>query len=527
MTYTLEQLVADKELRKSIVEGIFSFSDELGDFFAVDFENESMRQNHITAFEVLYSLGGDALFEKLLSEGNTCLTNDPKAAKVGVKEIAGAKGWYLKTNASAFAAFSSILFGLSGLENTDRFTFNVEEESSVYTIVAKETEQYATGLFYEYDDVYQIIEKDDGSYVVVFTEDGNQVSFVTKGFYETVEFNSFATLEPICIQSNEYNEETDEYELIDKPIAYRYKLQGNDKWGFLGAAYNQVIPPMFDDILLVSSEAGSMVVALQKCDFYSKTAAYKMYVGERDRAAAFDDVVIINTKYVCVIGENSIPNEKSYINKLVNYNENREIVFYSWSGDRQNGFVFIKDEAPTGNFVTHPEEAVCNRVQLVQDVLKGDNTANTLPLAANSFIAVEDCEKLYLSEERSYHTIKRVYEDYYIVEREGFLGIAKMCRTQTKRFEKESNVLKLDEMIVPYAFTGIYQTNLLDNLIVDRFGKKGVFQIRIKKYVIPCDYDEISFVSWNKYRVKKADFSGVIDITGGICNWIETLHREE
>ena len=92
-------------------------------------------------------------------------------------------------------------------------------------------------------------------------------------------------------------------------------------------------------------------------------------------------------------------------------------------------------------------------------------------------------------------------------------------------YGKTSSVLEFDEMVTPYAFTDI-QLTLSSDIIVDRFGKKGLFRADSKKYIIPCDYDEILYTGFGKYKVTKADFTGVIEV-GNEMKWIEKLHREE
>ncbi len=532
MTYTLEQLLSDKALMKNLLEGVFFFSDEAGDFFAVDFEKESMRHNHITVFEVLYSLGGDALFEKILQEGNTCLANTPDAAKVGVKEIAGAKGWYLKTNASAFAAFSSILYALAALDNTDRFTFSVEEETSLYRVVSKASEGYTTGLQLDYDEIYKVEKTEDGSFAVVCAEDGTQVTFIITEFSGTKEINKFHKVEPICTDTEEFDEETGDYKYKYKAIAYKYKLAENGKWGFFNGCFSQFIPPCFDDVLITVGNNGGKLIAyeiLDSCRFDdidlfvpSKERECHFYFSEND---AFELVYsTMNMSYACKISEKFIPTEKSRVSKTILPKENKEIVFYSPTGSPYIGFVFIKTNYSQIGLGFGKATIDGNAVKREKMVLKGENTRRGLPVAQNSIVTVEDYAKLYSDEEPAFRAIEQLYNENYIVERDGYLGIAKMRNGKEHVFCGKTNVLELDEMVTPYAFTGL-QMALQDSVIVERFGKKGLFRIRDKKYVIPCDYDELVSLGWSKYKVCKADFTGVIQVVSE-PRWIEKLHRE-
>ncbi len=533
MTYTLDQLISDKDLIKNLLEGIFSFSDEAGDFFAVDFEKESMRQNHITVFEVLYSLGGNELFEKILKEGNTCLANDPNAAKVGVKEIAGAKGWYLKTNASAYAAFSSILHALAALNNSERFTFSVEEETSLYKIVSRELEGYDTGLAFGYEEVYEVVKDKDGSATVLCKEDGKSVSFfVVTDLYGTKEINKFYMVEPICIDAEEYNDETGDYEQSYKPIAYKYKLDEDGKWGFFNANFSQFIPPSFDEILITVGNKGGKLIAYKKIESWetrfnggyvlSGKYDYYCYFSDNDSFEPID--IKINMSYACKISEEIAPTEKSRVDKIILYKENKEVVFYSPTGGATDGFVFVIGDSSMPALGFNGRTLNGNAVKMEKLVIKGENTKRALAIDKDGVVAVEDYAKLYSDEETSYRAVKQIYNNCYIVERDGYFGIAKMRKVEDNGFGVKANVLELDEMITPYAFTGL-QMAVQDNVIVERFGKKGLFRIGDKKYVIPCDYDELVYLGWNRYKVCKADFTGVIEAVNE-PKWIEKLHRE-
>ena len=125
-TYYLGALLEDKELCKEIISKGFTLCDKndiLGD---IDFVNNSMRFNHISTFKKLYEIGGKELFDNILKSGKTCLCDSPDAAKVGVVEIEGADGFYLKSNVSAIVALMSILNAIKSLD-----TVNSEIDPSV------------------------------------------------------------------------------------------------------------------------------------------------------------------------------------------------------------------------------------------------------------------------------------------------------------------------------------------------------------------------------------------------------------
>ena len=54
--YSLNELLNDKELCKKVITKKLYLYDGGGEFKSLDFENNSMRYNHITAFEQMYKI---------------------------------------------------------------------------------------------------------------------------------------------------------------------------------------------------------------------------------------------------------------------------------------------------------------------------------------------------------------------------------------------------------------------------------------------------------------------------------------
>lgn len=533
MNYVLEELISDKELRKSLIEGVFSFTDEKGDFFAVDFQNESMRQNHITTYEVLYSLGGDELFERILKGGNTCLTNNPDSAKVGVKEIAGAKGWYLKTNASSFNAFTSIIYGLAALGDYSRFSFDTEEESSPLRIISRASENYETCLITGGEDFYSVEKTDDGSFTVVCLEENKPVTFVVNGMWMSEEISSFKIIEPVAIYTENYDEDKDEYIEEKIVVAYKFKLTENGKWGFFNASFSQFIPPSFDDVILTGSGQSGKFIAFQAVDvwkndgddnlFSTEDKNYLMYFGDSEFFDMSDTK--INMTYACSASLKSGPSAEAYVDKLKISKEDKEVVFFSPDGNRYSGYIFIQEKASFARVGIGRNTVIGNKVKAYSFIMSGENTKKSFALLEDVTVSTEDYMKLYSKESSSYRAVKRLCENVYVTERDGYYGIAKMRKVKSDYFGKDEAILELDEMLAPYAFTQILSASP-ELAFVDRFGKKGLFSINDRKYVIPCDYDAVIPNGWSKYKVCKADFVGIIQV-GVEVKWVEKLHREE
>lgn len=123
MVYKLKDILDSKPLRRTLAEAAagktLEFQDGNG-VFDLDFSQQSLLVNHRTVYDRLCELGGEKLLKKLLNGGETCLTNDAKAAKQGVRPIAGTEKFFLLTNVGAPKAFASIAFGLAGWAAMDK-----------------------------------------------------------------------------------------------------------------------------------------------------------------------------------------------------------------------------------------------------------------------------------------------------------------------------------------------------------------------------------------------------------------------
>ncbi len=517
MKYTLKELLADKELRKELLDGIFVFEDNEGDFFAVDFQKESMRQNHITVFEILYTLGGDELFEKLLAAGNTCLTKDPNAAKVGVLPIADAKGWYLKTNASSASAFASILNGLAGLENEERFFFSVEEESTTTHIVSNVVLNYETNIIMDEPDLR--FDVDDEGVTSVFNCDENAVvSFSIQKGFELLEFDKFYKVE--AVMRDDFD---DDFESDQKTVGYKYQLAKDGKYGFFNLNFSQVIPPMFDDIL--STKSGELI-AWERLNVYflEDKLKYGLYFSKSDWQYEKD---VLDCTALYEINDNVLPDNSAQVHTL-NLDDNQRFVLYSPHEELNYGFVFF-NKRPEHFFSCTAFEGY--KVTASGGVLRGENSTRSIFVKCSDFMPngdfdINDCKKLYFGEEPEYKAAFILDSGKHVVEKDGYYALAKFDESGNKETFGVGHDMKFIDLLTPYAFTDIRLGNE-NHIIVDRFGKKGVFDLVRKKYIIPCDYERICSQMSGDYLVEKAGFVGVIRIIDdGRVHWVEQLHRE-
>lgn len=523
MKYTLNELLADKDLRKELIEGAFIFNDAEGEFFAVDFQNESMRQNHITVFEVLYSLGGDTLFEALLAGGNTCLTKDPQAAKVGVQPIAGAEGWYLKTNASAAAAFNSILNGLAGLYDESRFSFSVSEESTTTHIVSDSENAYETSLMIDAPELRFVEENDQIS--ILNIDENAPMSFVIQEKGETIEFDKFYRVEGILRDKADEDPEEEQ-----TPSSYKYQLEKGGKVGFFNADFSQVIPPVFEDVILTN---GGLLIAWKDCGIGLETADEKKYelCFGKPSWGLNQHTLDLSVSYKTEKGYRGCPSPTAYI-ETVRLEDEKEFLCYVPQHNIAEAFVFFEENNQVGWGVFDLTQNVRRGrfVTAENGVLSGEGSKRKLFVKTteekrDGEIHAADCKKLYFGEAPAYKAVGKLFGGKgYVVERDGYYAVAKF--NTPEGIALRSYELDLEEMLTPYAFTEI--TSATEKyLIVDRFGKKGIFDIVNKTYAIPCDYETIRFREKDTFYVTKGGFGGTVKLDDGKLQWVEHLHRGE
>lgn len=523
MKYTLNNLLDDKSLRKELLEGSFTFNDKEGDFFAVDFQNESMRQNHITVFEVLYGLGGENLFEELLAGGNTCLTKDPDAAKVGIQPISGAEGWYLKTNASAAAAFSSILNGLAGLYDEYRFSFSVSEESTTTHIVADSENAYGTTIIMDAPELRFVEENDQIS--ILNVDENAPMSFVIQEKDWTLEFDKFYCVEGILRDKFDGGLEEEQ-----TPSSYKYQLEKGGKVGFFNADFSQVIPPVFEDVILTNN---GTLIAWKDCGNGLEEEHEKKYelCFGKSSWGLNQHTLDLSVSYKTEKGFRGCPSSTAYI-ESIRLEDEREFVCYVPQENIPEAFVFFEEKSRNGWNVSGLTKNIRRGrfITAKEGVLSGEGSKRKLFIKTteekgDGEIHAEDCKKLYFGEEPAYKADSKLFGGRgYIVEKDGYYAVAKF--NTPEGIALRTYELDLEELLTPYAFTNITPATE-KYLFVDRFGKKGIFDIENKTYAIPCEYEAIYYRERDAFYVTKGGFGGTVKIDDGKMQWVEQLHRGE
>lgn len=514
MTYTLAQLLENKDLRKSLAEGTFTFTDHNG-VFDLDFQEKSMRLNHRAAFDRLYELGGEELLAKLLTGGKTCLTDTKEK---GLSPIQGTDRFFLKTNAGLPTAFTSILFGIEGWAamssdfDADGVVCQSGEEDTVPAEAEAEAEvdeeeesllppHYNVSLIQK-DGKFSLYDNDENTFITLPCEDAPDGRISSMLFCEPL-------MAPPCRE-----DQTDNLDGEAVQLGWKYKLTEYGSFGWISEDCTVVSAPIFKKLevhcdgscycreemsLLAWSEVG--IIALYCSDGWSPLTR------------SFG------------IGLKSIPDSGVYYERdgigghlltwkeadggLAGYVVPCEDELYSLSF--RNGVLKLWK-----NFEL-PQSRICTELTLNNCLacftFKRDEAAD--PHSTDCiFLKPSEHSDLCLIHETTVGVPglgdqKRYY--YALRRNDLYWGIVEVDACGTVRQPR-----------TPFAFTHIRPLKSDRGLAaVEQFGKWGVYDVCTDKYIIPCEYEEIT-ASTTSCTVHKAGFEGQINFDG---KWVKHLHR--
>lgn len=558
--YSLNELLNDKELCKKVITKKLYLYDGGGEFKSLDFENNSMRYNHITAFEQLYKIGGKKLFDAILNDGKTCLSDNPDAAKVGVVAIKGADGYYLKSNVSAIVAFMSILNGLKHMgvvsELFDMDDIYVEYEDireEILADVSEEDMEYMEKLdrihsgeqqeqseAEEFDQMASVDEPDayeqklevcksDDGYFLCDTETGERVSF---------ECNNGTQIETVSLMYNvqhisykekvgtSYNNGVEDDITEERFCGYRYQLEKDGKRGFISEHFAYFVYPIYEDICV--TEKGDILGYYFSGDsVIDISVAYSAEYTDENNFSEYEKVLHdAQYKYVC--------NDKSkslylFRNLPIEFIPDSETdVSYCYDGFSPEGIAITKNVLfsellnkgvyrciSENNFGFENIEQYftqCNNGILTME-LTGSFNQKKMQIPASGVFAKFCKNACHRETNDGIEYIQKVGGNTYIARREGYYALV----------EYDYDCNKISDYLTPFAFTKI-QPVMKHHCIVERFGKKGVYNYNTNNYVIPCEYETIHYDGSSHFIVYKSFFKGEISCDG---KWSKHLHRED
>lgn len=529
MYHKISQILNDKSRRIHLSKHKFTFKDTGGDL-KLDFENKSIRINHRAAFDQLYRLGGDKLMEKLLAEGNTCLTTDPNAAKSGVYPVAGSDRYFIKTSTYDPSALASIFYGIAGwgeiCGNWDEDDIIIEdhsEDDALLESCMKEVTAADDEFVPLFDDEFEPLDLDftyvpKARYFTIIPNNGKMSLFnrQEKEFLEIFDgdettYDEFVSLEPITLGDDEI-------------FGYRYQLEEGGKWGYISRGFAQTQLPRYDGIIAANGTFSPMIFAWAKGKSFGSddeetlTVYYSDSVDLQD--ADFRDLWLpeafgshggsiynLDCEYIpysaATVDEETTDkgeqvmlysNGLSYTSRVLTVHNEENMTTETWYASYSTGIITLRNSA--GKTLSGPA-AELNLTACIRLLEFADSELEII----GCLDLVEDGWSFPES-------------GIYIVCKDALYAVAELdIKTRTVR-----------KLLTPFAFTDICKLPK-SYVLVDLFGKKGVFNWRYKNYLIPCDYESVEAVNTDRellFTVKRMGFSGEINEYG---NWTETLHR--
>lgn len=298
---------------------------------------------------------------------------------------------------------------------------------------------------------------------------------------------------------------------------YRYRLDKDGLWGYISRDFSQVLSPRFEDIQI-------SFYALLAWGFQRET-----------RNETEDEYYTLDVWYHSIEGEPSHGRLSSLTNGI---RVSRKMSGFDgpswprWKGAPDESF---KEQMKAANFeyalgdvllsvgdqhyfLSRGAEGELNRLYFPEEkdgILRGV-APREVPAPEFNLFACLDA----LNTKVVYGRLKHLTEHYYAEKKDGLWGV----------FEYEgpdAGEEKHPEMLLPYAFTGIDFIEMYQGkpyLLMDRFGKKGVYCIQEERFISPCDYERIKFDEWtDRFIVRRMGFVGEINLDG---KWTTRLHRE-
>ena len=545
MDYTLAQVLEDKKLRAALAGGEIIFYDGNG-VFELDFQENSIRKNHRAVFDRLCELGGEALLASLLEADNTCLTDDPNAANQGVRPIQGTDRYFLKTAAGDPTALASILHGIIGWAETDPdfdldavilndgedelwadlpLSFDEPEEESVPQWTDSYSRKLGEGL-----PVRNCTLATKGGKTSFYDEDANAFVSLTCADGEN----------ELCLDSFYACEEL-EFEGL-YTFGYKYKLSEEGKWGYISCRFTQILPPTYEDIL-VSSNPESCLIGI---------------VSERADSDTIDLHFSGSVSHPEIDGEDTwmpVPSEQAsrifagyprsvyypetdavYAESRQEKHETDELSMFSLSERATFDALYLPKQDSSFGCFQHISEIGCRVAEAIVRysnglfTMKQYGSGKQSTVAPASELSLSLCSEIFAGSKKEYETIDCLvltksdneWEEptlgTYVIRKDGYYAVAQLDVT--------FNRARMERLLTPFAFTKITAAEG-SQVLVDRFGKKGIFDWSREEYIIPCEYESIKtisgFLSWS-YQVEKAGFTGEISSDGV---WNTPLHRNE
>lgn len=478
MRYTFAELLADKKLRTSVAKLAekkeLDFEDGNG-VFALDFRGQTLRINNRSTYDKLFELGGEKLLKKLLKAENTCLSTDRNAANQGACAVRGTENYFLLLNAGATKAFSSILSGIAAWAKMDK-SFDLD----LVCVSAAEDEEEA-----ESSDLMSVCEmpKDlrwfhngeecsshwtRSARKAVLSELDGKPAFMDAATGWKIHLHTFGwegemvTCEPLRAEE-------------DAPImGYKYRAEEGGKWGFISNSLSCVTGPQYNEII-----------------------ATEQYVAAWTKQ---DEDMVTLTLSVCVEQEETGLQEHwltawapTFENVPEYYTPLRYAVLEEQElEDGRKARLYIPSQGvPFGLFScgssVRPE---MQSVRYEKGFIAGEKAEWKVPARG---LSLEKCLQLEKEPDADLQITECVVEPEwneigtYIIRKDGYYALANVDISGEPEVKHLSTPLAYTKMEHPQNWRN-------DWVLLERFGKKGIYNWLKEEFVASCEYEEISVV---------------------------------
>lgn len=522
MTYHITQLMDDARLRRGLLELNITVEDLTGEFSCLDL-SQSLLKNHRAVFDRLSELGGEELLGRLLESGSPCMTDDPKSAKQGVRPIKGTEKYFLKTNAGGPTVLASILGAIAfwmedqGRDPDQAILFHTEEE-----VCGEEGDE-------ESGDSSDFLHSSDGLFEVL---PPRRCSLIQKnGKYAFFDEDEKSFLSFDCRDANGEHSSISEFavcQLMDEErpeMGWKYKLTDDDDalWGWISACGNHHLDPQFKEFFAASVEI-NIPHSWDSIPIISIGCSHRReMVNNFATICGICNTTLSRSVFFLCREDDSAPWRMEYIEDLSWHEDLSKFDSLRIESEDVENILYCIDDQ-WGRCYIDEEEYHCKKEGpvLLMSIRRQDDTPLYRWPASLTLDGVRDA----LENGKQYaEGLVYLVEDHYALRRDGWWAVAEIATWPVRGLK----------LLTPFAFTGVPQhmkeasSGLFEGsfVMVDRFGKKGVFDCEKGTYPVPCDYEEIEVVEdefTKAFTVRRMGYEGLIDYNG---KWVWHLHRKE
>ena len=475
--YTLRELIDNKEAQATLLETGFYMNSTF--FGGMSYPDLSLQEILMAVFENIEEYGEDEVLQRMFEAGGTCLTNDPKATKSGVKPAGNSKKYFVKSNMGKELKFTAILKAMMSFEthqmpeklpfgslfSADEMIFSTEPLEEEFTFEMDLGTAFGCAAdgesapFHEEDHFnpfaiagenepknYSFVTRKDEH--CIFDEDQNCFTSLTyrDEWNEPVTFEVVHAYE-ILKHTNEEGD-TEEY-------GWKYQLEENGEWGWISNDFKYVLRPQFKNFVFAGGVSHPYMLAIKPYGMW-------IYLSEEG--------TLINLHLLHEgIHENAIF-DIDFMYKEFHEEGNVYEALISSKGEYSENLYYVE--------FSKNDVLSCRAYDLKDGLLKTENKSAIMgAFDLDAYHALKWYDTINLFGTLEDKPVYAVEKDFYWAL---FMG---------------------DEQLTPYAFTSIEaicsdrefepyeKIDKKPYLNLQQFGRYGLYNLKKKEYALPCEYD--------------------------------------